>query len=706
MEKMDTMLKSLLLMLNFNEININIDSLIHEFSIDLTKNITKDEIKLICKRLNLKCDYRKVSIGSLSKLITPVIIKDYSNNYNILVNIKDEKFIVLDVNDGKAKSYSKDKFMEQWCGQVLLIRKKGLIHREEKFGFKWFLSSIIKFKRILLQVLLAYFTLQIIGLFNPLFIQVIIDKVLATNNISTLYVLTTILVIALLIELILSLSKDYLFVHTTSRIDMMLNSKLIRHLLRLPLSYFESRRIGDTIARVKEIENIRAFLTGSPLTVILDSVFVIIYVIIMLFYSRRLSLIVLCIIPIIAIIYAFVTPVFKNRLDEKFYTGAEVQSFMVESMSGIHTIKSFALEPKMEKKWEELAANYTKTSFKTSKLVFSVNGAVSFIQKIQDVLVICFGAILVMSRTLTIGELVAFRMISSKITTPILRFVQMWQDYQQTSLSVKRIADIFMNPVETGEETESLELPNISGNISFNNVTFRYKVTQAPIIKGISFEIKEGSVVGIIGRSGSGKSTISKLVQRLYIPEEGKIYIDNIDISIVNPFWLRRQIGVVLQENFLFNGTVKENIAINMANADFTEIVEAAKVSGAHDFIIKLQNGYNTIIGEKGVGLSGGQKQRLAIARALITNPKILILDEATSALDYESESIIQKNLKLICKGRTVLIIAHRLSTIKNSNYIMTIDDGNILEYDTPENLLKKDNSFYKYLINQQNGGN
>lgn len=698
-------LRAFIILLNYNEVHVNVESLIHQFALDTKENIEVKDILYMCKQLKVKCKYKKINEKTLMELPTPFIYQTKEGVYNIVINIKDNKIVVLDTIENKPKAYELNSFIEEWNGHVILIKKKGLMTSEEKFGFKWFLSVMGKFKGILIQVLLAYFVLQIIGLLNPLFIQVIIDKVLSTNNKSTLIVLAGGLIIALIIEMILSLAKDYVFTHTTSRIDMMLNSKLVKHLFRLPLAYFENRRVGDTIARVREVENIRAFLTGTPLTSILDMLFVIIYVVIMFFYSSTLSFIVLGVIPIIAIIYAFVTPVFKKRLDEKFYTGAEVQSFMVEAMTGIHTIKSFALEPKMEKKWEDLAADYTKTGFKTSKLVFSVNNVISFLQKIQDVLVVAIGATLVMSRTITVGELVAFRMISSKISTPILRFVQLWQDYQQTSLSVKRISDIFINPTESTTTSSNLELPNIQGKISFENVVFRYKVDQPPVIRKISFDIEPGKVIGIIGRSGSGKSTISKLIQRLYIPEEGKIYVDNIDISTVNPFWLRRQIGVVLQENFLFNGSVKENIAINKPNANFQEIVRVAKIAGAHEFIAKLQQGYDTVIGEKGIGLSGGQKQRLAIARALLTNPKILIFDEATSALDYESEAIIQDNLKEICKGRTVLIIAHRLTTINNADYIMSVDKGNIIEYGQPEDLLKNKDSFYRYLMEKQIGG-
>lgn len=697
-------LKALLILLKFNEINVNEDSLIHMFALDSKERITTDDYRYICKKLKVKCSCKNIKYDQLKELVTPLIYIDNSGDYNIIINIKDDKIFTLNLDSDRTIAFSKEEFNKQWSGKIVLIKKKGFIEGETKFGFRWFAAVIVKFKRIFIQILLAYLILQIIGLFNPMFIQVIIDKVLSTNNTSTLVVLSLALAFSLIIELVLSLAKDYIFNHTTSRIDMMLNSKIVNHLFRLPLAYFENRRVGDTIARVREVENIRRFLTGSPLTAILDLIFIIVYVVIMFFYSSKLSFVVLAIVPIIALIYAFVTPIFKKRLDEKFYTGAEVQSFLVEAMTGIHSIKSFALEPKMEKKWEDLAAEYTKVGFKTSKLVFCVNDTVDFIQKIQDMLIVALGAVLVMNRDMSVGELVAFRIISSKITTPILRFVQMWQDYQQTSLSVKRISDIFINPVESNEDSGNLELPNIDGTIQFDNVVFRYKIDQAPVIKNISFTIESGKTIGVIGRSGSGKSTISKLIQRLYIPEEGKIYIDNIDVANVNPFWLRRQIGVVLQESFIFNGTIKENIAINKPNADFREIVNSAKISGAHEFIVKLQKGYDTLIGEKGVGLSGGQKQRVAIARALLTNPRILIFDEATSALDYESESIIQENLEEICKGRTVIIIAHRLSTIKNSDLIMTVDNGRIIEYGEPRELLKNEKSFYRYLLAQQGG--
>lgn len=698
-------LKPLIVILQFNEINVNINSLIHKYNLDTVNSMSLKTYKLICKDFKLKCKEVLINSKDLKNLTYPCIFTQDDGIMQIIINYQEDSIIYLDMNDEKPKLMTISDFDALTSKKIILFKKKGFMSEQEKFGFAWFVNAIFKYKSALIQVLISYFIIQIIGLFTPVFIQFILDKVLTTGNTSTLYVLTALISFALIFEMILSLAKDYVFHFTTNRIDMMLNSKLIKHLFALPLAYFEKRRVGDTVARVREVENIRSFLTGTPLMAILDAIFVFVYIIIMFFYSKTLSYIILAIVPLIVIIYAFATPVFKKRLDKKYYDGAELQSFIVESMNGIHTIKAFALEPKMDERWEDIAAEYVNTSFKTNKLVFSINDIVSFLQKIQDIIVIAVGAILVIDRKLTIGELVAFRMIASRITSPLLRFVQMWQDYQQMSLSVKRVSDIFMNPIEyEAEETSSMELPNLKGNIKFEKVDFRYQVNQPLVLKNITFEICPNQIIGVIGRSGSGKSTLSKLLQRLYVPEGGKIYFDDIDTSVIDPSWLRRQIGVVLQENFIFNGTVKENIAITSPTSDFEFIQRVCKVSGAHEFIMGLEKGYNTLIGEKGVGLSGGQKQRLAIARALVNDPRILIFDEATSALDYESERIIQNNLKLICEGRTVIIIAHRLSTLKDCDYIMSIDKGEMIEFDKPESLLKEKDSFYKYLMEQQGG--
>lgn len=698
-------LKPLILILQYNDINININSLVHKYNLNERNEITSKDYKIICKGLKIKCKSFQLTNKELKDLLTPFVFVQKDGKMNIAIQMKDDQLIYLDLDDEKPKTMKIINFKDINTGEIIIFKKIGFMSAQEKFGFSWFLKAILKYKSALIQVLIAYFIIQIISLFTPVFIQFILDKVLTTGNLSTLYVLSAMILFALFFEMILTLAKDYVFHFTTNRIDMMLNSKIIKHLFALPIAYFEKRRVGDTVARIREVENIRTFLTGTPLIAILDVLFVFVYIFIMFFYSKTLSFVILAIVPLIILIYSFATPIFKKRLDKKYYDGAELQSFIVESMNGIHTIKSFALEPKMDEKWENIAAEYINTSFKTKKLVFIINDVVSFLQKTQDIIVIAIGAILVIRNNLTIGELVAFRMIASRITSPLLRFVQMWQDYQQMNLSVKRVSDIFMNPIEyTEENTFSSELPNLKGSIRFENVDFRYNINQPLVLNKVSFSIEPNQVIGVIGRSGSGKSTLSKLMQRLYVPESGKIYFDDIDTSNIDPFWLRRQIGVVLQENFIFNGTVKENIAISNPSVTHDLIEKVCKISGAHGFIMDLEKGYNTLIGEKGVGVSGGQKQRLAIARALINDPKILIFDEATSALDYESESIIQENLKQICQGRTVIIIAHRLSTLKDCDYIMSIDKGEVIEFGKPINLMKNENSFYKYLKEKQGG--
>lgn len=505
-----------------------------------------------------------------------------------------------------------------------------------------------------------------------------------------------------LFEMILSIGRNYVFTHTTSKIDVILSSRMFDHLFHLPLMYFEARRVGDTVARARELENIRRFLTGVPMTTLLDSLFIIVYLVVMFFYSVPLTIISIVSLPLLALISAFATPVLKDRLDEKFSCGAESQSYLVEAISGVQTVKSFALEPIMQKKWEQLVAAYTKAGFKTSILSGNIGAFAQFVQKLFDILILWFGARLVIEGGLTVGGLVAFRMLSGRVSSPVLRLVQMWQDFQQTSLSIRRLGDIFDSRTEPTIEGTQTKLPALRGDIRFEKVTFRYRMDTAEVIKNMTFSIPPSTVVGIVGRSGCGKSTISKLIQRLYIPESGKILIDGMDIALANPSQIRRQIGVVLQESFLFNASVRENIAVQNPAASMEEVLRVAQIAGAHEFISELPEGYDTMIGEKGTGLSGGQKQRLAIARALITNPRILIFDEATSALDYESEVIIQRNLKQICEGRTVLLIAHRLSTLRDADAIMVIDRGSIVEYGSQKSLLDKRGLYYQMLSRQK----
>lgn len=697
---LDEGLQCLVIVASYYGIAADAETLAHNLALAGRESTPNDLIKG-AKWLKIKAKKTTIHAERLAGITLPAILQIGEGRYILAVKADEEKVLTMGPDDKLPKLMTYLQLSQIWGGEIILLTPRVQNQQHVEFGLKWFLPTIIKYKVPLLEVLLAAFIMQILALFSPLITQSIIDKVLVHNSLSTLDVLGIALVVITLFEMVLSIGRNYVFTHTTSKIDVILSSRMFEHLFHLPLMYFESRRVGDTVARARELENIRRFLTGVPMTTLLDTMFIIVYVMVMLLYSVPLTLISVASLPILAVISAIITPVLKERLDEKFSCGAESQSYLVESVNGVQTIKSFALEPIMQKKWERLVANGTKAGFKTSILSGNTGAFAQFVQKVFDISILWFGAKFVIEGELTVGGLVAFRMLSGRVSGPVLRLVQMWQEFQQTSLSIRRLGDIFNSRPEPTIEGTQTKLPSLHGDIRFERVTFRYRMDTAEVIKNMTFSIPPGIVIGIVGRSGCGKSTISKLIQRLYIPESGKILIDGMDISLANPSQIRKQIGVVLQESFLFNATVRENIAVQNPAASIEEIIKVAQIAGAHEFISELPEGYDTLIGEKGTGLSGGQKQRLAIARALITNPKILIFDEATSALDYESEMIIQNNLKEICKDRTVLLIAHRLSTLRDADAIMVVDHGSIIEYGSQKMLLSKKGAYYQMLARQ-----
>ncbi len=698
--KPDFGLQCLMTIAAYYRIPADAKNIIHLLAME-GKTFSDSDLLRGAKLLKIKAKAAVIVPQKLLKMTFPAMLKT-TDGYFLILKADSDKCLIVTEENSAPKIISMEKLCEIWHGEILLFIPRMMSSRDIKFGFKWFIPTIIKYKAPLIEVLFAALFMQILALLSPLITQSVIDKVLVHNSLSTLDVLAIGLLLIAVFETILSVARNYIFTHTASKIDVILSCRLFNHLFRLPMRYFETRRIGDTVARVRELENIRRFLTGVPMTTLLDALFIIVYIIVMLFYSTKLTLVTIASVPILALISALVTPVLKSRLDEKFNCGAESQSYLVEAVTGVQTIKSFAIEPTVQKKWEGLLANYTKAGFKTSILSGNAGAAAQLVQKIFDLAILWLGARLVIAGQLTVGQLVAFRMLAGRVSSPVLRLVQMWQDFQQTSISVQRLGDIFNTKPEPTMDNSKTRLPAIRGDIRFDKVSFRYRTDGAEVIKNMSFGIRPNTVVGIVGRSGSGKSTISKLIQRLYIPESGKILIDGVDLSLADPNWLRTQIGVVLQENFLFNASVRENIALQNPAASMDEIIRAAKIAGAHEFILELSEGYDTMVGEKGTGLSGGQKQRIAIARALLTNPKILIFDEATSALDYESESIIQHNLKEICKGRTVLIIAHRLSTLKDADLIMVIERGQLAEYGPKEKLIESKGLYYHLLSQQQ----
>ena len=495
------------------------------------------------------------------------------------------------------------------------------------------------------------------------------------------------------------------FSHTTNRIDVELGARLFRHLMALPIAYFEARRTGDSVARVRELENIRNFLTSSALTLVMDLLFTFVFLAVMAFYSLPLTGVVLASLPFYILISALVTPVFRHSLNEKFNRGAENQSFLVESITGIQTLKALAVEPQMQRRWEEQLAAYVRASFRVSNLGNWASQGIQLINKLVTAAILFFGAKAVIAGNMTIGELVAFNMLAGRVSQPVLRIAQMWQDFHQARISVERLGDILNTTAEPTFTPGRTALPDIKGTISFEHVDFRYKVDGPQILHDVNLTIPAGQVIGIVGPSGSGKSTFAKLAQRLYVPESGRVLVDGIDLAMMDVAWLRRQIGVVLQENELFSRSIRENIALADPGMPIERVIEVAKLAGAHEFILELPQGYDTHVGEHGSNLSGGQRQRIAIARALVTNPRILIFDEATSALDYESERIIQDNMQWIVQGRTVMIIAHRLSAVRNCHQIITIEKGRIVENGSHDDLIRTGGR-YASLWRMQGGRN
>ena len=597
-----------------------------------------------------------------------------------------------------------DVFVAAWTGQLILVTSKASLAGEwARFDFSWFVPALVKYRKLLGEVLLISFVLQLVGLISPLFFQVVMDKVLVHKGLQTLDVLVVGLVVVVVFESVLTLLRSFVFSHTTSRIDVELGARLFRHLVELPLAYFQARRVGDSVARVRELEHIRSFLTGNALTVVLDGFFSLVFIAVMLFYSVPLTLIVLASLPVYFGISLAVVPVLRRRLDTKFARGAENQAMLVETVTGIQTVKATALEPMFGKRWDQQLAAYVSASFKTQNLASAAHESVNLVGKLANAALLWYGARLVMDNQLTVGQFVAFNMFAQRVAQPIVRLAQLWTDFQQTGVSVQRLGDILNTRTEV-PATAAVQLPRLKGRITLDALTFRYRPDSAAVLNAISLDVGAGQVIGIVGRSGSGKSTLTKLVQRLYTPQSGRLLVDGIDISLIDAAQLRRQIGVVLQENFLFNRSVRENIAITDPGAPIEAVVQAAQMAGAHAFVSELPEGYETIVGEQGSSLSGGQRQRIAIARALFGDPRILILDEATSALDYESEAIVQRNMARICAGRTVLIIAHRLSAVRHADRILVVDKGCIVESGGHDELVSQPRGLYAHLWRMQDG--
>lgn len=698
----DTGLACLIMLARFHAIAVDPQQIAHEFK-ESGKPFAVTDILLAAKKLGLIAKKVKPSPERIATTPMPAIALAKDGTFFIVARMDGEKILIHDPKVERPEIIDQATFEARWSGEMLLFTSRASLAGElAKFDFSWFVPAIVKYRKLLGEVLLVSFVLQLFALVTPLFFQVVMDKVLVHKGFTTLDVIATAFVAVVIFEVTLTTLRSYVFAHTTSRIDVELGAKLFRHLLNLPLAYFQARRVGDSVARVRELENIRSFLTGNAITLVLDLVFSVVFIAVMFVYSKWLTLIVLLSLPCYFIISLLITPVLRTRLNEKFNRSAENQSFLVETISGIDTVKAMAVEPQWTRKWDNQLAAYVSSGFKAATIGMFANGGITLVSKFVTIATLYFGAKLVISGDLSVGQLIAFNMLSGQVTSPVMRLAQLWTDFQQTGISIQRLGDILNTRTELA--TSKTSLPPIRGQIQLDQVNFRYRPDAAEVIRNLSLGINAGEVVGIVGRSGSGKSTLTKLVQRMYLPERGRVLIDGMDIALADASSLRRQIGVVLQENVLFNRSIRDNIALSDPAAPLPLVMQAAQLAGAHEFISELPEGYDTMVGEHGSSLSGGQRQRIAIARALINNPRILIFDEATSALDYESERIIQNNMKAICKGRTVIIIAHRLSAVRDANRIIVMDRGQIVEHGTHAELITRPKGLYAHLYQMQQG--
>ncbi|WP_051650077.1 type I secretion system permease/ATPase [Selenomonas sp. AB3002] len=709
MAKIDSALGCLVQVAAHFSIPADISQLSRAYITD-TKPVDTTGLLMASKELGLKSRaYEGVKLERLEKMPRPLVCRMVDGGFVLITRIDEDGVVLFDprLKEGEQLLVVKrDFFRDKWTGEAILFTKRyqlaKVLDKVEGFGFSWFLPVVSKYKTLLLKVLFISLILQVFGLLTPLFTQTIIDRVLTHRSVSTMDVLLAGMILVALFQQWMLALRSYLFLNTTNKIDVTLSRHLFKKVTELPAKYFDNWQVGDIVQRMGELETIRGFLTGTALTIVLDVALAVVYLIVMFLYSNVLSYVVWFTIPIYVVLNAIVAPIYKRRINESFLLSAEQNSFNIETITGIRTLKTMGVERTFLKRYEDIYSRYLKSALSVMN-VANVAGSIGmFLQLAFNLAILWIGAYIVMEGKLTVGELIAFNMLAGQVIAPVLRLVNMWQNFQTIRVSMTRLADIMDEKSEPAFDPNRTTLPSVRGDIIFDKVNFRYKADGKNVISDLSVRIQAGAKVGIVGRSGSGKSTLTKLIQRLYVPDSGRVMVDGVDIAQVETAWLRRQIGIVLQENFLFAGTIKENIAIAMPNATDEEIMMAAKLSGADTFIQEMPQKYDTFVGERGSLLSGGQRQRVSIARALLLDPKILIFDEATSALDTESEQLILKNIDEIAKGRTLLMIAHRLSTVKKCDAIIAMDHGRIMEVGTHEQLMARKGYYYHLYASQE----
>ena len=654
----------------------------------------------ICETIGLRTQITSCKANEIHKLELPALMI-LESELIMIASASNTNCRIAVPSKGIADLELEDIIEDEKTIQILLTTKTDQTP-EDNFSLKWFLPSLGKYRVVLGEVLLSSLFVQLFGLANPLLIQQIIDKVIINNAPGTLATLGTLLILFAVIEVVLQSVRTFLFVDTTNRIDVALGSKVIDHMLKLPLKFFDKRPVGELSNRIGELENIRKFLTGTALTAVLDAVFALLYVFVMIIYSWQLTLVTVAVIPALIGVTYYFSPKVRKQIQAKSVAAAKTQSHLVEVLSGIQTVKSQGIELRTRWKWQDLYVDYVSDGFGNTVIGTANNSISTLINKTSSLMVVWMGAALVVEGKMTMGGMIAFRMIAGFVTTPVLRLSQIWQNFQEINLSMERLGDILNHPQETGsDELKKPMVPNLEGEIEYQDIWFRYNPSAPYLLKGLNLKIPAGSFVAIVGLSGSGKSTATKLLPRLYEPEKGKILVDNMDISKLELYSLRKQIGIVPQDTLLFDGSISENITLTNPSASQDEIDEAVEISCSDEFIRNLPAKYDTKVGERGSNLSGGQRQRLAIARTILQKPSVLIMDEATSALDYQTERRVSENLMKKLKGQTVLYVTHRLSSIVNADIIVLMGSGEVVEMGNHDELISKKGAYHSLFTQQ-----
>ncbi|MGZ4953977.1 MAG: peptidase domain-containing ABC transporter [Methylobacter sp.] len=638
--------------------------------------------------------------------VFPVLAKLRTGHSVIIVGARTEgdgKIAVLDpqISGATIDLQDREQFCKHWSGDVVFLKRNhSLTDPNQPFGLRWFIPEILKQKAAFRDIAIAAIAMQFLALASPIFFQLVIDKVLVHQSASTLWVLGIGITIALVFDSVFGYLRQLLTLAATNKIDMRLTRRTFGHLLSLPIDYFETTTAGVITRHMQQLESIRHFLTGRLFITGLDTIGLFLFLPILFTYSTKLAVIVLVFTLLIAGIIAALLPTYRKRLNALYSAEGKRQSMLVETIHGMRTVKALAIEPSQRRIWDQISAEAITMHFRVGKLGITGGAITDLLGKLLPVTIIVIGAQDVFDQTLSVGALIAFQMISARVSSPLIAIVGLINEFEQTTLSVRMLGEV-MNRQPEGRMGAGGLRPQLLGEITFQDVTFRYPGASATALDRATFTVPAGAIVGVVGRSGSGKTTLTKLIQGLYSVQEGIVRFDGTDAREIDLAHLRRQVGVVLQENFLFRGTVRENISMAKPDATFEEIVASAEAAGADEFIERLPQGYDTLLEENAANLSGGQKQRLSIARSLLSKPRILILDEAASALDPESEAIFIHNLSRIAIGRTVIMISHRLSTLVNAHTILVMQHGRLVDSGRHEELLVR-SSTYQHLWNQQ----